>query len=436
MFQSLLSYFNNDSYGSTTEDDEINFEFKKCNKNKFDRNASILQGMYIRDVIKIPNLIDKIFIKEMNMKIEFQTWNICDHDFYSQSSKMKNRIDNYISKKISQLKNNKIYFIDLNFPYHVNIIYIDLKDKNEKKYYLYEPHMPDNNDKKYPKLSILESIFEKNSFVKQEFPNYVLKQDQLPLCYMYTLHFFFNSYHFEYAGYSTKNILNKCYNDDIIINFTEWMLDLCYKNKMIKAEDYYLLTNKICQYNLHYQKYNPNNIFLRSCNPQIILSVFNNHNKININFAKILNLYDSVDFYYLTKFFDSVKKSDMSIYNKHQLLLLSLLMKHYFKVEHNAKIISKKDIDQELLVELIKETDILSLYLNYSFFSSVLELVTDNDDKKMITERFTNNETEIDVEKNKYTDRLVSYMKQINRLSDSKKRDCGVRIGVRRQRDD
>lgn len=403
-----------------------NEEIKNTNKNIFDRNTSILQGMYIRDVIKIPNIVHKIFKNKMKMKIEFQIWDLEKYDFFSQSTKKNNKINKYVSTKLKQLKNNKTYFIYISIYNHVNLIYIDLKDNN-KIYYLYEPHIPDDNDDSYPIPKRLNDIFSNFDFQKKNFPAYVLKQNQLPLCYMYIMHFFLNLYYFENTEIYKKNIIDN-YDDDIIIEFTEWMLESCFQEKMIRPKDYYLLTNKICQYNLFCKNYYNHNIFVRSCNPRVIVSFFINYNQIKIDFSHIHKIYsDNINFYYMHKFFELTKINDMSFYNKHQIFILSILMKYYYNIDHSINVLSNSDIDQEILVEIIKESDILSQNIGYDFFYNILKYVKTYKDKKILIQRFLIN----DHDKEKCTQNLINYLGIINSSYDY---EPIAMFGVRRQR--
>jgi hypothetical protein len=106
---------------------------------------------------------------------------------------------------------------------------------------------------------------------------------------MYILHFFLHLYLKNHSNVLKNSIIHN-YDDDIIIDFTRWIIDLCHENKMIKSEEYYLLTNKICQFNLCNKRSNYNNIFMLSCDPNIINSIFANENENNtIEPTKIKN---------------------------------------------------------------------------------------------------------------------------------------------------
>jgi hypothetical protein len=410
---------------------ENNNEDNNTNKNNFSRNMSILQGIYIRDNIKIHNIVNKIFKDKMMMEIEHQFWNLEKYDFFSMSTKETNKINNYISKKIMCLENDKIYFIYLLIYEHVNLLYIDLKNNNNQKYYyIYEPHMPENDDNRYPIPQKIESIFNNNNFTKKNFPDYIIKQDQLPLCYMYTLHFFMNLYHLENTNIKKKYII-KNYDDDNIMEFTEWILDLCYQNNMVNTRDYYLLTNKICQYNLFCEKFNFNKIFLKSCNPKVLISFFTNNEKLRINFSDINSIYlDDIDFYYMKQFINCAENANISLFNKHQIFILSLLLKYYYNLDCSTNILNVAEIDQEIFLEALIESDLLSKHVNYNLFKNILKYVKKNNDKKIFIYRFINN----DQDKKKCDNNLLNYINQINNLPDDLD-DSHIFIGMRRNRE-
>jgi hypothetical protein len=399
------------------------------NNNIFNTNASILQGRYIRDNIKIHNIVNKIFKAKMMMDIEYQIWNLEKYDFFSMNTAEISKINNYISKKIMHLKNNKIYFIYLSIYEHVNLLYIDLKNnKNEKYYYIYEPHMPKNNDDRYPIPQKIENILDDNNFTKKNFPNYIIKQEQLPLCYMYILHFFVTVYHLENTNIKKKYIIDN-YNDDIIMEFTEWILDLCYQNKMIIPQDYYLLTNKICQYNLFCEK-NSNQIFLRSCNPKVLTSFFINNTKNRINFTYIESLHsDDINFYYMKKFIKLAENNNtISLFNKHQIFILSLLLKYYYNIDCSTNILHSEHIDQEIFVEALMESDILSKYIGYNFLSVIIGNIKCMHNKKILIKRFVHNYSD----KQKCNNLLIKFVENIDK---SKNEKC-LCAGMRRQRNE
>jgi hypothetical protein len=395
------------------------------NANFLDTNMSILQGMYIRDNISEECIMNNLFIEKLNMKIVSHIWSMdSDYDIYSQSSEMQKKIEKYICEKIEKLDNNEVNLIYIRIPGHINGLYIDLKNDN-KKYYLYEPHIPNissEHNKQYPLLQYIMTSCEKKGIMKQDLPHYILKQQSLPLCYMYVLHLFVYLYMIDNKLIECKTI--ECENDVEIIDFTRFIIDQCFKCDMIKSEDYFLLTNKICQFNLlPNKKYDCKYIFLRSCNPNTILSFFQNNDKLQIDFSQIKTLHNDVNFYYFIDFIHNAISlqrhevyGNISEFNKYQIILLILTMKHCFgcnfSYTNNINELFSR-IQEDIFVDAIKESDILVTFYVYDFYIAILDLVKNNKNKKEIIDR-------IYYDSNKKPDIHDNLWKLITRIHDGK----------------
>lgn len=428
MFSSLLSYIKNLFHNRVECDEE------QCIPSDGDgylnANMSILQGMYIRDKISEEYIMNNLFIKKLNMKIVSHVWNINTdyYDMYSQSTEMQKRMENYIDEKIANLDNNEVNLVYIRMPSHINGIYVDLRDRSPstssssssalgrvasppdemidhslsgcvtrpvtdkrsnlgKKYYLYEPHIPSKHHKEYPLLQYITTSFEKKDIIKQDLPPYVLKQKSLPLCYMYVLHLFIYLYMIDNKLIEYKNI--QCANDTEIMDFTRFIVDQCFECDMIESEDYYLLTNRICQYNLlPNKKFDCKFIFLRSCNPDVMLSFFQNNEKLRIDFTQIKTLHDDVNFYYIIDFIERIENDNISQFNAHQIILLILILKHCFGYNFSQNINQWFDkIEEDTLVDAIKESDILTIFYEYNFYIAILNLIKSNKNKKEVINR-------------------------------------------------
>jgi hypothetical protein len=101
-------------------------------------------------------------------------------------------------------------------------------------------------------MQTMESIFMNAKFAIKKIPNnvlpesqpmkLVLRQNKLPLCYMYTLHFFM----YLFISKNGMSPIKKyaIYSDDIyIMTFTKQVLKLCHLYGFVNDDDYYLLTN-------------------------------------------------------------------------------------------------------------------------------------------------------------------------------------------------
>ena len=435
MFGGLLSYIKS-FLGETKEEKEEHY-ISSNNDGFLNTNMSILQGMYIRDVITEEFIMNNLFIKKLNMKIIPHVWCINgDYDIYSQSSEMQKKMENYIDEKITNLNNNEINLVYIRMPTHINGIYVDSRVQSDRSYYFYEPHIPSKYDKEYPLLQYIETSFEKRSMTKQNLPSYILKQQSLPLCYMYVLHLFVYLYMIDNELIEYKNI--KCENDIEITDFTRFIIDQCFECNMIEPEDYYLLTNQICKYNLlPNKKYDCKFIFLRSSNPDVILSFFQNNDRLKIDFLQIKTLHNDINFSYIIDFIQRASNNNISEFNLHQIILLILTMKHCFgcNFSYNDDINRLFDeIQEDILVDAIKESDIMTIFYVYSFYIAILDLIKTNKNKKEVIDRIYYDSNK----KSNCPNKLWKLIVRIHKIDDDDNDDDDNNIeyaGMRRSRD-
>lgn len=353
------------------------------NNNKYKINKSILQGIHIRDKIEIKNVIQKVFIEDMNIDIIYYEWDMRNYDFDSQNEKEKDKINNFIFNKITELDFDKKIFIYFIIPNHANLLYIE-KKRNIYTYYFYEPHMPKNNEE-YQHINYITKIFNKLDFKKGIIP-YTLKQDQLPLCYMYVLHNFIFLNHIK----KRKSDLCKIDDDDSIIDFTNFIIEKCYEVKLINKEDYYLLTDKINQYNLYGIKRKINNIFLKTCNPNVLLYLLKKNMYIDYNDIKNINGY--VDFYYINEFLILVRNNkEINEFNKHTIYIFMCVMKFYYNININYNLFDMFDnIDSNIILEILQKNKILNNHINYNLYYFIFNLIKNNENKITLAENLFN----------------------------------------------
>src|SRR5208283_1383332 len=123
---------------------------------------------------------------------------------------------------------------------------IDITDPSNKFVYLYDPHMPDEElmQTKYWILDALKKIYEKNGFIVKPIPEIMLRQTNLPLCYMYAIHFFL--YLFVTRDLDAL-IMRYPFDTIYIMSFTRYILKLCNQYKLINDPEYYILTDNSYQ---------------------------------------------------------------------------------------------------------------------------------------------------------------------------------------------
>jgi hypothetical protein len=366
------------------------------NSNYNNNNTAIMQGIYIRDIIGIENIIKKVFIenKIISQNIIYETWNLEPHvknynELACNDNNIKNIIYDYFYKKISNISKNQISIILVSIPGHINLIYIDTRSRYKWKYYYYEPHYPNKKyDEKYTYIEIADEIFKKNGFSEINLSKNVLQQEKLPLCYIYVLHSFVNlCNNNDNYNREQNNAINIEIDDVLIIEFTRKLLKLCYNSNLINDLDYYLLTNDITKINANI-KNNINNIkknlFMLSCEPNII-SQFIEKYDITINFLHINKLHDEqIELDYFGKIYEQIQNKNISRHNIYQLYLLLLVLKHNFKLNICTDLFQNIKINKNILEKNIIESNILYYYQNYNLFKIIIKYIDNGDDKREI----------------------------------------------------
>jgi len=222
--------------------------------NPYNDLICISQAIYLRSFrdisdVKLPS--HRIPLMEIPLKIlEEMKFNfICKFLQFNEinigsrasiDTKIEARLRNEINAIINEnFGNLKVIFIFLRLDGHVNIHLLIPDELNEVySVYIYEPHMNMN----YPHVILCRTIYNENDKCDVlSLPAYVLRQTKLPLCYMYTLHFFMLII-FNMENDIFNNSHNK-YDDIFITKFTRDILKLAHEYKHINDIPYYLLTN-------------------------------------------------------------------------------------------------------------------------------------------------------------------------------------------------
>lgn len=322
----------------------------------FDHYRSDIQALYIRDVIREKDLIDKIFIEQFGFNFIYLSWNVNDlYNQYLEDLPKEERKINELTKKmdnyIKQISKDKLYFIHFSIPGHANIHFI-----NNNKVYIYDPHnpTPEKIENEYWYIGEIKKIYETNGFIYEPLPSNILSQKQLPLCYLYVLHFFLhifinNALNKEIGKYDTR-----C--DDIyIMKFTRDLLKLCrqYGLTYVETDQYYLLTNNT--YKIQEKiRLDPTirfyDILEKVSSYEMIAIIINNINNLNIAFVH--------------------NYSFMNPANEKELMLCTNIVKYLLKF-----IITNKLNLPNLLFEIILLVDTLPKKISDKIFKDSQDLI-------------------------------------------------------------
>lgn len=232
-------------------------KFEQCIKNihnlrtmvePYNIYRTVLQGMWIKDVIGTKKLVNEVLINKFGFNI-----NYLEISFENQDD--NDDIVNVMNNILADIKGDNIYLIQVYLRDHVNIIYVDTYYKREStkasykgSVYIYEPHLPEKLDlTEYSVYIQLQKIYEDNNINVLKLPERISKQSNLSLSYMYVLHFYI--YIFVTRNESEKNTIYKDWSIDniYIMNFTGFILKLSNEYELIGDIDYYILTNNTFQ---------------------------------------------------------------------------------------------------------------------------------------------------------------------------------------------
>lgn len=339
-----------------------------------------LQGLWMRDVIRTENII-KIFTEKLKFNFEFLKWDV--REFIVNGNCNKTLFERYIHKKISEIKDKKLYIIHLSVPNHVNLIYID---NNEKIYYYYEPH---GGDPRCQEQNI-DAVLRENNFKKNDLPENILKQEDLPLCYMYVLHFFI----YLFIMKSSNNDIKKAYYvqnvDDVYIAlFVRYMLKLCHEYNLVNDLDYYLLTSNTYKLKATINENTIiNNILYKNSEHHVIKFINDNYKNISLN---ISFLYDIVDIYKNSS--EEFKKTE---YKKNIKIIFEIC--HYL---YNIYKKNKEDINSYILNEVYLLLNMLPIIGNMVglYIDDDIYILEGESSDKMLS-YIGDNKYSVDIEKN------------------------------------
>ncbi len=221
----------------------------------FNYDTAVVQGLYIRDWITSKKLMKDIFIEKLGFNFEYIEVVLTDYDedSWQKLTNLSASEQETVNKEISDqmqidifniVQPGKLYFIRIEIPGHFILNFVDTR--GHFTVLIYDPTMPDKDEqqagKPYWYVSVIRNVYHNKHYFEDDLPDNILWQGELPLCYMYVIHLFL----YKFLTMQSDVILDK-YNDQCddvyIMKFTRDILKLCYEYGMVKASDYYLLTN-------------------------------------------------------------------------------------------------------------------------------------------------------------------------------------------------
>lgn len=208
---------------------------------------AIIQGQYIRD----NKLNDILFILQTKLfyKFNFKEFDIITDIKGNVYYDTQQDCDKFINLDIEDIntdilvsnildidqKSDKLTFFYAGVPSHVTGHYII-----GNNVWIYEPYCYN-----YNYMNAFRNEYIKNGFIINKLPDFILKQKELDLCYIYVLHFFIvklleiNNYTYDYKNISNIN------SDKYISKLTYNLIEFLYRYKYISSWNYYLLKDDI-----------------------------------------------------------------------------------------------------------------------------------------------------------------------------------------------
>jgi hypothetical protein len=390
------------------------------------KNKAILQGKYLRDNIGLENIIN-LFEKTINIDIiqyEWKFYEMFDNKKFIKSESIIKNLDIFLREKMQELEKNGFYVILLKIPFHVNLLCIDKRKKHKWKYYLYEPHMPEELSDNYEFIDCMNNFFKSYGYNIIDIPKNLLKQHELPLCYIYVLHSILclyilnNNINIDYE----IDCNNEMMSDTYIINFTEKILCLCYDNNMIDGLIFNFLTNNMAKIVKIKNRYIDYDILLLSCEPNIIINTFENNMNLHIIFNNIDELYDEdIDLKYFCKVINLVKNNNViTLHQKNDFYVLELILEFIYDVKFDVSLYNF--YDENMFYNIIYNNDIIARYYdNYDFCVKIFSLMPDVYERKNIIEKYYASGKLCDIINKKCIDkRTIKFINKI--LNGNKKR--------------
>lgn len=333
-------------------------KFEQCVKNIYNMRTLLeplniyrttLQGMWIRDVVGIERFVNEVLVNKFGFNINFleiEFTNLLDN----------NEIKRTMDDLFVNIKSNNIYFINVSLPNHINLIYMDTynnesstKSVYKGSVYIYEPHVsPDDEPimEKYNVYTQLQKIYKNSGYNVLPLPKDILQQRDLPLCYMYVLHF----YMFTFVTASeSRNIITtyRGFDDIYIANFTHFILKLCHEYTLMNSIDYYILTNNTFQ----------------------IQKIINDSSEINDLFSKISSKSMAKILYSMTE--------NISLGSIANVICDSLLFEEYIAIQLYQNIINIIRIQNKTALQTIETRIVVSEILASALFPTKKDQILD-----------------------------------------------------------
>jgi ankyrin repeat protein len=225
----------------------------------FDYYATVLQGIHIRDRIDVGKIMQTIFIdnfgfdfKFIETKGKFGSWTDMQDDTEAARQNLENQLYTDVIKNLNE---DKLYFVNFYVPKHVNLHFIDQR-KQPYTVYVYEPHVPTEEEESagqpYWYMGAIKNMYRSEGYIIKDLPYTIFKQRDLPLCYVYVIHYFLYLFLSVGRELELQKYIQECDNL-YIMKFTRDLLKLCYSYGsygLVDSVSYYLLTNNTYQMQL------------------------------------------------------------------------------------------------------------------------------------------------------------------------------------------
>jgi len=278
----------------------------------FDEYRTTLQGTWLRDVYGIKNFVTDILSNRFDFDINFEEINLEKEHKECKTSDNSNNFIKKMTDFIEKLIKNKIYFVYVLIESHVNLHYINTYDNTV---YLYEPHQPVNlqtQNKQYCSYINSQQAYTAQGYKILELPKNILTQTNLPLCYMYVLHFFMYAFISTAQTKRIKKYEYKEYDNVYVMSFTKYILKLCHEYNKISDIDYYALTNNVYKIQTIHSPDIFKNILQFASSDEMIKYLIKNIKNIELHIPHPIFFIDNVSFKGLLDTITSI-----NIYNDH-----------------------------------------------------------------------------------------------------------------------
>lgn len=401
---------------------DVKISFNECKSNianmksfmtPFTYHRSVCIGLWIRDHVKIKNVINEIFVKKFKFNIKYIETKFgtgMNFQIFSQinparesaenRSHMRHELDNSYTELFAEFsKKSPCIFVYQYVTYeHVNAIFFVYNAATDTYNYMYlEPHDPQNKSNKWYVNYINDFFDELNENTHPDFSTTkftripvasvfrLISQKSYPLCYLYTIYYMLYLYikevsaalqEFSKIGMeSYLESISKKYiepstllpDDSFITKFARDILKLCVEYTLMEPMTYYILTNNIYRAKLYLETIAsrfPTQKFITQ-----FLYMVNSTEMIDLCIDNVASLYTPRTYLNSTPF-ESNDKS-LQIYQNYIMKIISNKTKYQslqyeiynYTVMNDSTVLKNIFMDNSNNI-IDKDATVLSLYIN------------------------------------------------------------------------